>query len=100
MRAPGTQESPEPEKTPSSRSPEDAIGRSPPGPDRRSEGPRGSKAAKQSPEGKAFVAARSAVKRAKRLVVEAEDAAMALALEDALGVLEVYAAAAGLVARR
>ena len=58
------------------------------------------KAAKQTPQGKAFVAARSAVKRAKKLAAEAEDAAMARALEDAHGALEGFAATAGMVARR
>ena len=58
------------------------------------------RAAKKSPEGSAFVAARSAIKRALKAAREATDDPMAEALENAYGQLEAYAEGAGLVARR
>ena len=98
-KTPTAPEAPEPAKTRTRRSPEEKIAvlqaQIAAVKDREAR-----KAAKQTPEGKAFVAARSAVKRARKLAAEAADAAMAQALEDAHGALEVYAEGAGLAARK
>ena len=98
-KTPTASEIPEPAKTRTRRSPEEKIAalqaQIAAVKDREAR-----KAAKQTPEGKAFVAARSAVKRARKLAAEADNAAMAQALEDAYGALEGHAEGARLVARQ
>ena len=57
------------------------------------------RAAKQSPEGKAFLAASRAVSKALEAAHEAKDHAMAEALQSALGSLAQHAKASGIEPR-